>query len=68
MAVSDVVSGVQNATEQCFWSFHLLTKLVLSSIPTHNNPVGLSLETWLANGGDRNVRSIAQENDRSGNL
>jgi len=26
-------------------------KLVLSYIPTHNNPVGLSLETWLANGG-----------------
>ena len=23
-------------------------KPVLSSIPTHNNPVGLSLETWLA--------------------
>jgi hypothetical protein len=42
-------------------------KLVLSSIPIHNNPVGLSLETWLANGADLNVRSIAQGN-RSGNL
>ena len=35
-------------------------KPVLSSIPIHNNPVGLSLETWLANGGDRNVQSIAR--------
>ena len=43
-------------------------KAVLSSIPTHNNPVSWSLETWLANGGDRNVRSIAQGNDSSGNL
>jgi hypothetical protein len=24
----------------------------LSSIPIHNNPLGLSLETWLANCGD----------------
>ena len=34
---------------------------VLSSIPTHNNPVGFSLETWLVNAGDRNVRSIDEE-------
>jgi len=37
-------------------------KPVLSSIPIHNNPVGLSLETWLANCMDRYVRSIAQGN------
>ena len=43
-------------------------KTVLSSIPIHNNPVGLILETWLANHGDRHVRSIAQGNDSSGNF
>ena len=34
-----------------------------SSIPIHNNPVGLSMETWLANTWDRHVRSIEQGND-----
>jgi len=41
-------------------------KLVLSSTPIHNNPVGLNLETWLANCGDHHVRSIAQGDDSSG--
>ena len=36
-------------------------KPVLSSIPIHNNPVGLSLETWLANCGDRHVQFISRE-------
>jgi hypothetical protein len=44
------------------------SKPVLSSIPIHNNPVGLSLETWLANCGDCHVRSIAHGNDISGNF
>ena len=39
---------------------------VLSSILTHNNTVGLCLETWLANCWDRYVPSIAQGNDSSG--
>jgi len=47
-------------------TFHC--KPVLSSIPIHNNPVGVSLEYRLANCVDRHVRSIAQVNDSSGNL
>ena len=43
-------------------------KPVLSSTPIHNNPVGLSLETWLANCGDHHIRSIAQGNDSSENF
>jgi hypothetical protein len=34
--------------------------LFLSSIPIYNNPVALSLETWLANCGDRHVRYIRE--------
>jgi hypothetical protein len=45
---SDAVCGVQNATKQCISRYHLHTKPVLSAISTHSNPVGLSLETWLA--------------------
>ena len=39
---------------------------VLSSILTHNNPVGLHLETWLANCGDSYIPSITQGNESSG--
>ena len=66
------------ASADCFWcslqhpkcdqSMHLVLppshcKPVLSSILIHNNPMGLSLETWLANCGDHYVRSITQGND-----
>ena len=69
------------ASADCFWcgqrrqecdrAMHLAFPTshcnpVLSPILTHNNPVGLRLETWLANCGDRYVPSIAQGNDSSG--
>jgi len=50
LTVSDVVCGIENATKKCILRFHLHTvNKSFSSIPIQNNPVGLSIETWLAN-------------------
>ena len=64
LTVSDAVCGIQNATKQCISHYHLHTVNQFF----HPSPYTISLETWLANCGDRYVRSIAQGNDSSGNF